>query len=144
MASKAQVKKKICWNCEGSVPRDALNCPFCAVYLNREEEGDLSPPFRMDVNENEEEVESFDSEEEIKEEKPRWGSLSFSGWRGIVFSLILLMAGVFFLLFGFILTVFSENGFLTLQWNAHYWWVYFVLALPLLATGYLILRQTED
>lgn len=140
MAVQGQVKKKICWNCEGSVPRDAQNCPFCAVYLNREEEG--SPPFRMDVNENEEEVESFDSEEEIKEEKKR--SFSFSGWRGTVFSLILLMAGLFFLLFGFIITVFSENGFLTLQWSAQYWWAYFALALPLLAIGYLILRQTED
>ena len=35
-------KKKLCWNCEGSVAKDIDNCPYCGVYVHAEEMEDNS------------------------------------------------------------------------------------------------------
>ena len=35
---KAEKKTKLCWNCEGNVARDAVNCKYCGVYLHQNEE----------------------------------------------------------------------------------------------------------
>ena len=56
--------------------------------------------------------------------------------RGVVVPMLLLLPGVFFLLFSLILLLFSNHGLLTLQWKAQYWFIYAGVALPLLYFGW--------
>lgn len=47
-------KKKLCWNCEGNVSHEAVNCPFCGVYLHHSSDDSYS-------NDNQSENTSFQS-----------------------------------------------------------------------------------
>lgn len=60
------------------------------------------------------------------------------------FATILLLSGSVFFLFGVILWLFSEDGMLTLRWDSTFWFIYAVLALPLLFFGWRYLSQIED
>src|SRR6516225_3769057 len=64
---KADKKTKLCWNCEGSVGRDAVNCKYCGVYLHQNENQEID-------SEESEETEDFKESSsytmaEFKEEK---------------------------------------------------------------------------
>src|ERR1700722_8685985 len=45
-----KLKKKLCWNCDGSAALEVENCPYCGVYLSplgaggEEKEGIFAPP----------------------------------------------------------------------------------------------------
>lgn len=51
-------------------------------------------------------------------------------------SLLMLLPGSIFLLFGLVLYLFAVDGKLHLEWNANYWFVYLVLGSPLLYFGW--------
>lgn len=140
-------KKKICWNCEGDVPRETVNCPYCAVYLHPEDddlpleddEEDLSPPYQINTPPEQ----NFNSSSTTQnQQKPL--TLAFSGWKGIIIPLVSLLFGTLFLLFAFLLFIFSQNGVLTLQWNSELWIIYSAIALPLLFIGWKTLQSIED
>lgn len=122
-------KQKLCWHCEGNVSIHDDNCPYCGVYLNPEE------------GKNEEYVESetvFSSSfEESKIEK---NLSSFDYLK----PLTLLLLGSTLMIFGFILFLFNQKGVFTLQWNADAWYLYLLVALPLLWIGWLSLKQIDD
>lgn len=56
-------------------------------------------------------------------------------------ALLLLLPGAIFLLFAMILILFSQDGHLSLQWNAKYWFVYLVVSAPMLYIGFKTLSQ---
>lgn len=58
--------------------------------------------------------------------------------------MFLLIPGVFFLLFGMIMFLFSREGVLSLSWDAHYWFIYLGGALPLLYYGWRLLQKVEE
>ena len=57
--------------------------------------------------------------------------------------MLLLLPGSFFLFFGMILLFFSNDGTLSLEWNAHYWFFYLLLAAPLIYYGWRTLNRQE-
>jgi hypothetical protein len=153
-------KKKLCWNCEGSVARDALNCPYCGVYLRRDEDNDdyedeedaITPPYR---------IESFAknavpqapyatpesaaiSTTPVAESKPILSTKTLNDWKTVFIPLLLLLSGSIFLVFGMILLLFSSGGLLTVQWRGSLWIWYLVLALPLLYFGWRTLKNLDE
>lgn len=156
---KTTSKRKICWNCGGSVSREILNCPYCSVYLNREG----NEPEEIDDDEEEEEVQppfSLTSVQENSIPQPPYAGVNaaetvlpvenviskkpIAGWKVIVLPLLLLLAGSSFLLFSAILFLFSQNGLLTLQWKATHWPFYLLAALPLLYFGWNALQNIQE
>jgi hypothetical protein len=156
----ARPKKKLCWNCEGSVSLSAESCPYCGVSvagLPPEMSTDLpTPPYRLvnatqesaipvapylDETELEEEESAEELSEDIAELADKAGEEDTKKTVGI---LALLFAGSVFLLFGFALFLFSDEGYLTLHWNASYWFVYLLLALPLLFFGLRSLNTLQE
>jgi|ERR1700733_7695242 len=149
----ATQKKKLCWNCEGRVPLDSENCPYCAVYLgpapnDKDGRSVLAPPYKIVETEDQEEVvpeSPFTSskEDSEKESLPILAD-SNNNVTQVVLPLALLSGGALFSLFGFILFLFSEKGMLNLQWNGEYWYLYLTFALPMLILGWRSLPRTQD
>jgi len=146
-------KTKLCWNCEGSVARDVIHCSYCGVYLKRDEDEDLQfeqnteesyKPSYNPASSDQEEVPPppYQATKQAVEAIP--SAPSSVDWKAVVFPLFLLLSGSFFLFFGLLLTFFSENGLLTLQWDSSYWFVYFTLSMPLLYFGWRTLGQLPE
>lgn len=161
------VKKKLCWNCEGNVSRQADNCPYCGVYLHRENDDadyeedddpeDLTPPYHPQPLSQEENTipsapylaqDSVQETPQIAEtyiQKAAEPLLNLTGgWKTVVLPLVFLLSGSVLLLFGTILSLFSQDGVLTLQWNGEYWFVYLLTSLPLLYLGWKTLQNVTD
>ena len=147
-------KKKLCWNCEGSVSRTIDNCPFCGVYLNPEESSseeeaveELKAPY-VPSQESSREVPNAPYQPVTEE---REAVLRFEAadepysplFKEIVLPLLLLTSGAIAVLFAFLLLFFSVNGKLTLQWDAEFWYFYALAAGPLLFAGYYLLRPLQ-
>lgn len=146
-------KKKLCWNCDGRVALPDENCPYCGVYLssstllNPQNESathippyssgsDKSiPPSPYNLKENEEIID--EDKEEIQEK-----ALNPNNNNSLL-PFILLLPGSVFLIFGFILLIFSQQETLTLQWNTSYWFVYLGIASLLLFTGWRSLQNLK-
>ncbi len=150
----ATQKKKLCWNCEGRVSLEEENCPYCAVYLGpAPDEGVkqdvLAPPYRLVETEEEESQKApaspYEMEEQLAQAVQDVPELeeTKNDLKQVIFPVAFLSAGSLFLLFGLILLMFSDQGTLTLSWNAEYWYVYLVFALPALFLGWRALSRFE-
>jgi cation transport ATPase len=161
------VKKKLCWNCEGNVSRDALNCPYCGVYLHREEDREEdfesdeesvpphSPPYDFASHQKQDTTiptPPYPSQQEPgvridpkngSKKEASWMKTS-TDWPRVMIPLVLLMAGSVFLLFALFIALFSQNGFLTLSWSVNTWIVFAVAAFPMLYLGWRSLRQLKE
>lgn len=155
---QADVKTKLCWNCEGRVTHEEENCPFCGVYLSPtvsptsssdisppytfEEETDLAPPppygdkntETMDNHINEAESKSINGESHAETNS----NLS------IILPLTACLAGSIFFLFGFILLLFSQNGVFSLSWNGDFWLAYLTFGFVMLLVGWKTLNRVEN
>ena len=135
------VKKKLCWNCEGSVAKQLETCPYCGVYLSptdpqgnlagHEERDLLTPPYPQEKRKEERSYAApFPSESKDEE-----GEEVTEGEGSFLAPLVLFFSGFTFGLFGLALWLFSEKGRLTLSWNADWGPLFMLLALPLLFFG---------
>jgi len=151
----ATSKKKLCWNCEGSVSLQQENCPYCGVYLSPimgNEAGILSPPYRMSSEEDQDHVPPapFRKQEETEDlsdsEQPKgpMNSGDQDQVKSVILSLAFLLSGSVFFLFGIILLLFSEGGLFTLQWEGSYWFIYLLIGIPFLYIGWRSLQGIED
>jgi hypothetical protein len=138
-------KTKLCWNCDGVVERSTENCIYCGVYLHPDQE--------THDDSDDEESESLPehkpiySKEGAQEEAPRRQTAPKAHHedpKGILFSFLFLLTGSFFLLFSFILYFFAKDGVFVLRWNAEYWYIYLLVALPLLFAGWKALHYFEE
>lgn len=152
-----KTKKRLCWNCEGEVAMNAEQCPFCGVSMDAVSMQDtkpkdaLAPPYKL-VNSSSDKIpsspykKSQPQQDKVKKELPKEepkehleGTAPEHGHgdpRHFVLSLTFMLAGAAFAIFGVVLWLFADhNGHLTLRWNAHYWYVYLVVSLPLLYIG---------
>jgi ribosomal protein S27AE len=150
-------KKKLCWNCEGNVSVSEETCPYCGVsVIPASLEGTSNsyiPPYQMGTAQSVsvppppyglEEKNEYDSEN--KEESPKESDdqdVSVDEFKHVVLSLMLLLAGSMFFLFGLTLALFSHNGIFTLQWNGGFWYVYSLLSIPLLLFGWRALLKLD-
>lgn len=152
------IKKKLCWNCEGSVGFDQENCPFCGVYLSscstygNEASSNISfePPYKI-IDDNETPKPPYEQTLENQEPSQKafsldnmFSSLSLHPIRLALFSLGSLLAGSVFFLFGIILFLFSKDGKLTLQWDADFWLYYLSISFILLFLGWKSLSNLEE
>lgn len=149
------IKQKLCWNCEGSVATHIENCPYCGVYLSPDQQEEfnfdlLKPPYPLQSDEADEAVnvpKAPYTPDEIKEE-PLFEEKKSYKFLFIPFETILplvgLTSGVVFALFSLALYLFSDNGILTLQWNADYWYIYALLAAPALCLGWYSLSNIKE
>jgi hypothetical protein len=137
-------KKKICWNCEGNVSVHEENCPYCAVYIGPpepvEEESPLAPPYQISTND---EIPKSPYAPQHQEVSQAYSQEKSSEVKDVAFSFALLSGGVIFLLFGLTLWLFSQSGVLTLSWNSSYWYVWFLLSLPMLYFGWNRVQERE-
>jgi hypothetical protein len=132
-------KKKLCWQCEGGVSSAEDNCPYCGVYLHPDHEMEASsdspfaiPLFQVNADQNDSlshDNESFDEEHSLFHTAQ---------------ALCLMVVGSTLLLFAAVLGLFSTDGVFTLQWNASYWYLYALCALPLLYWGWQALVERDS
>lgn len=153
MSSKKQknqnVKKRLCWNCEGSVPVIEEHCPICGVYLSPvsldgNQQDSLTPPYKL--TEDEPEIPTAPYAEAAPQEKAINHEMINDKTETNVVALaaFLILAGALFLIFSLALLFFSHNGVLTLRWNASYWYGYLLLSLPMLYFGWNYLQKVKD
>lgn len=146
-----ETKKKMCWNCEGNVARDATNCIYCGVYLQREQdlvEEMYEPPFPSNGNKEspEETHEPPFLSEGAKEESSNSIFASApvtSAWKELLIAQISLSLGGALALFALILFFFSKDGVLTLKWDGEFWIYCLSLGVPLLLIGIRTLSYIE-
>lgn len=149
------VKTKLCWNCEGNVSRSLENCPYCAVYLNPDSEDlkeDIQAPYAFQKRKEENEIPKAPyqvSSNEVQEEDADTIKEDIllppqTLFQSIFAPLLFLTTGLISLFFALILVLFSENGTLTLQWNADFWYVYAIAAFPLLFLGWRYLGRIAN
>lgn len=145
-------KKKLCWNCEGRVTLTEEYCPFCGVYLSpstvpegADPSHHLSPPYKL----VEEEVKSatdrqdHDQEENTDDQSPQ-NQEKDEEFKSLCITISSLLSGVVFFIFGLVLFMFSHQGIFSLQWNAHYWYIYLLASLPLLFMGWVKFKALAD
>jgi hypothetical protein len=147
-----KAKKKLCWNCEGSVSLAEETCPFCGVtVVPAFLEGaavEFAPPYATRV-ENEFDIPKspygFDEEKQpAQQQKEPQEALSMQDeFKRTALSVTFLLCGSVFFLFSLALGLFSHNGIFTLQWNAEYWFIYTGLALPLFFVGWRFLMKLD-
>lgn len=156
---KATPKKRLCWNCEGNVPVNLENCPYCSVYLStpsaeeaKEEEDEHTPPYRLVSSADDQKVpaspfsalESADPKEENQAKAdPAEAAATMNEMKVIALPLVLLLAGSICFLFSLLMLLFSEGGLLTLQWNGSFWYIYLLIALPMLYFGWHSLQHVD-
>lgn len=146
-----EAKKKLCWNCEGNVDQEAVQCQYCGVTLTPSygiDDNDAvssnhfnsQPPPPIYSSSTALNFENKDNAEAVPEDlnnsKP--GQIQAS----IPFALLL--CGIVLFLFALMLLFFSKNGVLTLKWDASYWFVYLLFSAPLLYLGWRLLNNNDN
>lgn len=121
--------------------REATQCPYCGVQMSAEGESSLREP-EPDFHEDPLCASPQRAAPYARPEAPE--PLSEGGGSGVLLSMGLLLPGVAFLLFGMALALFATGDRLTLSWNAHYWWVFFFGAFPLLYYGWMALNELDE
>lgn len=159
----ARPKRKLCWNCEGNVQFGVEVCPYCGVSLTPGNEdsrdvkrANMPPPYKRVSGSTEqgipkspfatnpqssmveptEQTEPEDTEEIPEKDK--------DDVKLVITTMAMLMGGGIFVLFGFILLLFSNEGYLQLRWSDAYWFVYVLIGLPMVYFGIQNLGKFTD
>lgn len=130
-----QVKKKLCWNCEGNVSNSQETCPYCGVYLSPQglnEDPITTSPFKKSKAEEEIPAPPYQPEAIHNEN----GAEAQEAEENLLVPLAALMGGALLALFGLVIYFFSTNGRLTLSWDSDWGLIFLAVSLPLLYIGY--------
>lgn len=119
-------KKRLCWNCEGGIEPKATHCTYCGAEQTGAQSETVAA-FQM--------PKTGEPYSAAVAETPT-EQIRLEGARGLFVPLLLLLPGTMFLMFGLVLLLFSHDGFLTLRWDASYWYVYALISLPLVYLGW--------
>lgn len=161
----ATPKRKLCWNCDGAVSLAVDQCTYCGASLKegaapkrqpKKPIDPLAPPYALRTEaQSDAPTPPFDaigrttatasslpsdSEEDVSNES----LANPSETRAVLSSLMLLLGGSVFFLFGLVLWLFSQNGVFTLHWNAAYWYLYLFGGVALLLMGWRALGHLEE
>ena len=167
-------RQKLCPNCDGNVPLEATECPYCAADLSAQMEKE-SAPSQAVLFKNQSLQESLASlytppysssasnsssapkAPVFKEAAPKRAEPTYksapptpapapaaaemaapeeTAEKGSVLSIMLLSLSGVLLTLGLIQFFFSDHGILRLEWDASYWFIYCLGALPLFYFGY--------
>ena len=158
---KIRDRQKICSHCEGRIAVEADTCLYCGMPLledkpsNKKEEESSSldslypPPYSSRTSSEEPDttpdyMSQFQSGQvDTGTEPPPTGdsvgvlreeeSSSFS-------PILMALLGSNLFILGLMQCFFSEDGFLRLEWNSQYWFIFCLVSLPLLYFG---MRKTD-
>lgn len=154
MARQSQ-KKKLCWNCEGTVSFHEETCPYCGVsVIPAFLEGagaDFSPPYSKNHEQDLEVPKSpYDLSPNLDEEQPENSKTeteeiqpAVDDFKSSMAAVALLLSGSVLLLFSLVLALFSRDGVLTLQWDGTIWHIYLLVGVPLFLLGWRSLMKIE-
>jgi len=154
-------RTKICPNCEGNIALHESICPYCGssvfeenqIFSKKLPENDsckslsyeetlaslYPPPYKPKAIEP-----AFEQKQEKQIQEPFENRIDENSEeettikepQSALLPTVLFWAGINIFVFSFILLIFSKDGFLHLSWNASYWYLYALLAIPLLYYGY--------
>jgi hypothetical protein len=152
---KVRDRQKICSHCEGRIAVEADTCLYCGMPLLEDKpveetesldslypppyssrtasEGkDLTPDYMSQFQAGSPETE-LPAKEAVAPIEREEESASFS-------PILMALLGSNLFILGLMQCFFSEGGFLRLEWNSQYWFVFCLISLPLLYFG---MRKTE-
>ncbi len=156
----ATPKKRLCWNCDGSLSLAVDQCTYCGASLKeganpkqaKKKQGvdPLAPPYAMLQEAKPAKAPQppfeglgkrvVEEEEDVVSEE----NVNTSDSTTVFSSLLFLLGGSVFFLFGLVLWLFSQNGVFTLNWNGDYWYVYLSSGLALLGLGCKVLKGLDE
>lgn len=160
-------KEKMCISCEGRIPQNAEKCSFCGaeqknsyrapIFQNQSLEDSLTslytPPYQGKRPQftKAEETEPLQSLQPMYEEQPLYKEAAEvpevkeeEQRKSSLWPTILLFAGANCLFLGLLQLLFSKDGVLRLEWDAHYWFLYCILSAPCLFFGYKKFKELND
>ena len=144
--TREPVKTKLCIHCEGRVPLDATDCPYCGAGLLQE------PVSRLEVSHphEDENPPAFDETLAYLYEPPYKGSVAQPDEARVIeegpsikaeekyllLPVLLFSIGVLMVALALLLVVVSSSRVLTLEFNSTFWPYYLLLGLPMACFGY--------
>ncbi len=146
-------KYKVCTHCEGRIPVEVVICPYCATQVSDQDASNtsrmFSPPKPSISSDNLAGLYNppyassrlFSNPEEKKKsvETPPPAStentLLQPAEKSEILPISLLVVGSNLMLFGLLQALLSKDGVLQLEWNSSFWYLYTLLAIPLLWFG---------
>lgn len=152
-------KKRLCWNCEGSVSIAAETCPFCGVSVIPASLDspvqNFAPSYRPGATQentiprspyvsNEDKITPEEKEGQRNLKELEDSEISLDNFKSSLIAVVLLLTGSVFFLFGLALVLFSHNNVLTLQWDGSFWFIYSGLSIPLLFLGWRALLKFDE
>ena len=138
---KPKKRQKLCHHCEADVDLDVIVCPFCAADLREEKPEQQARPVGPSVSRMVGEgqvggglyssytVKGLPEETAVAQEEP------IETEKNSISAIVLCTLGAQLLVLGLMMLFLGSNGMLILKWNAKWWPVYLVGAVPLLFFG---------
>jgi len=160
---KPKDRQKMCSQCDGRIPFEATECPYCNASAVSSFVGEASPPqfahhqalqdsltspysppypAKRTLFSGQEEKKTTPSYQEVAPEKPlntasaQIAALSEEEEKVGVWSIFAFSSGSLLLLLGLLQLFFSDKGRMHLEWDSSYWFFYCLAALPCLYYGY--------
>ncbi len=164
-------RQKMCLNCDGRVPFEAIACPYCSADLSKAKEVEANRPDPLSKNQAIQDTltslytppyKGKKNEAPLPKNTPKESRMVPPAHHGgtavapgasqrdevdekigksILLSVLTLSTGSIFFILGLLQILFSTEGTLRLEWNTKYWFIYTLAALPLLYFGY---RKAEE
>lgn len=149
---KPSDRQKICSQCDGRIPIEAVQCLFCgadttrlsepsSTYKHQAIEDSLTalykPPYSKanvppSAPQERYETPRQQMEAAVAQAKKEEDAVSM---KQTILATVLLSLGSNLLILSLLQLFFSEKGFLTIQWNTSYWYIYTLLSTPLIYLG---------
>ncbi len=146
---KPKKRQKLCHHCEGEVDLDVIVCPFCAADLREERpeqprfqplaatlknptEQSLYPPPYSEPKTQPIQYEPVEEAMPLQEEPVE----ETDAIKPAPYGILLFALGAQLLFLGVAFLLLSDHGMLLLRFNANWWPLCFLFALPLLIFGY--------
>ncbi|MBI2811766.1 MAG: hypothetical protein HYX67_13195 [Candidatus Melainabacteria bacterium] len=156
-------RQKMCSNCDGRIPFDAEVCPYCAAEQAKGSAHEqhhqslqdsltslYSPPY-AGKSSGAATIKPEPPKEPMAEKRFNNSSISLGAptipadtaveqhadeGKSSFWPILLLSVGGNLLTIGLLQLFFSDNGFLRLEWDSSYWFVYCLAAFPLFFLGF--------
>lgn len=154
-------RKKICTHCDGRIPFDAPLCLYCGTQqevhappfadeaLQKTTASLYSPPYCAKGTQpmsSEKKSEGYRDVTGEKRFNTNLGAPALSleeseesthaQEKSVFWPMLLMSVGSNLLTIGLLQLFFSDNGFLRLEWNSSYWFIYCLSSLPLFFFGF--------
>ena len=136
---KPALPQKMCPNCDGRIPQESTQCPYCFAQLSADSSAPKStsvadplsalypPPYSTEAKTTAQKSSSVAADPASQAESP---SDSIPFW-----SILMLALGSNLLTLGILQFFFSDRGVLRLEMNASYWFLMVIVSIPLIYLG---------